>query len=156
MLSVRVPLVAATVDLLRILGPDAPTWLGEEIPSVSLDGAGQPLRRFATDLRLRVSDRSERALFRKAATVELGEPMRTGGAVSVEIGWRASTMAPLFPVFSGRLTISRHEAVLRGLYAPPGGRIGQIADAALFHIAAEGTARWLLRELEAILTARER
>lgn len=149
-LDVRVPLSAAAGDVLRLLGTDASRWLGEPL-DVSAEGAavgpGGPRRRFATDLRLRVSDRSPRALFRKAAIVELGTPLEANGIVSVEIGWRAATLAPLFPVFSGRLSVDAHDATLRGLYAPPGGRIGQIADDALFHLAAEGTARWLLREL---------
>lgn len=149
-LSVRVPLSAVVSDVLRLLGTDASRWLGEPLDT-SVEGAAigpaGPRRRFATDLRLRVSDRSPRALFRKAAIVELGTPLEANGIVSVEIGWRAATLAPLFPVFSGRLSVDAHDATLRGLYAPPGGRIGQIADDALFHIAAEGTARWLLREL---------
>lgn len=149
-LEVRVPLSVAHGDVMRLLGADASRWLGEPFDASGEHAAIGPAgarRRFATDLRLRVSDRSPRALFRKAAIVELGTPHEANGVVSVEIGWRAATLAPLFPVFSGRLTIDAHDATLRGLYAPPGGRIGQIANDALFHIAAEGTARWLLREL---------
>ena len=145
-LDVRVPLSAGPGKMLRLLGTDAAHWLGEQLDASAMGHAGSR-RRFATDLRLRVSDRSPRALFRKAAMVELGTPMESNGIVSVEIGWRAATLAPLFPVFSGRLSVDAHDARLRGLYAPPGGRIGQLADDALFHIAAEGTARWLLREL---------
>lgn len=142
------PMIANAHDVLRVLGPEASTWLGDPVhDGPEAIGPAGPRRRFATDLRLRVSDRTERALFRKAAIVELGTPLESNGVVSVEIGWRASSLAPLFPVFSGRLTVTAHEATLRGLYAPPGGRIGQLADAALFHVAAEGTARWLLREL---------
>jgi hypothetical protein len=140
----------APADVLRLLGTDASRWLGEPIDTLAGDAAmghAAPRRRFATDLRLRVSDSSSRALFRKAAIVELGPPADANGIISVEIGWRAATLAPLFPVFSGRLSVDAHEATLRGVYAPPGGRIGQLADAALLHIAAEGTARWLLREL---------
>lgn len=150
-LAVRVPMTAERSVVLSLLTFDAGTWLGEPVETVAeAVGPGGHRRRFATDLRLRVSDRSERALFRKAAIVELGTPVEApDGTVSVEIGWRAATLAPLFPVFSGRLVVGSHDATLRGLYAPPGGRIGRLADAALFHLAAEGTARWLLRELAA-------
>jgi hypothetical protein len=154
-LSVRLPLFAAPADVLRLLDTDASRWLGEPLEA-SAEGLAGSRRRFATDLRLRVSDRSPRALFRKAAIVELGTPFEANGIVSVEIGWRAATLAPLFPVFSGRLSVDSHDATLRGLYAPPGGRIGQIADDALFHIAAEGTAKWLLREMAAILADGQR
>ena len=37
-----------------------------------------------------------------------------------------------------------------GWYAPPGGALGQVADRALLHLAAEGTARWLLGELDRV------
>jgi hypothetical protein len=149
-LDVRMPLLAAPANVLRLLGTDAWRWLGEPLDATvegAAIGPAGPRRRFATDLRLRVSDRSPRALFRKAAIVEIGTPREANGTISVEIGWRAATLAPLFPVFSGRLSVDAHDATLHGLYAPPGGRIGQLADDALFHIAAEGTARWLLREL---------
>lgn len=155
-LDVRVPMTAHPSAVLDLLAAGAGTWLGEPVESEGeAIGPGGPRRRYATDLRLRVSDRSERALFRKAAIVELGTPVEEpDGSVSVEIGWRAATLAPLFPVFSGRLSIGPHEARLQGLYAPPGGPIGRLADAALFHLAAEGTARWLLRELTDVATRR--
>jgi hypothetical protein len=153
-LDIRVPISADASAVLDALDAGAEAWLGEPVDAEegrnvrSADGRARR-RRFATDLRLRVSDRTERTLFRKAAIVELGTPVRSpDGTVSVEIGWRAATLAPLFPVFAGRLTVGSHEARLRGLYAPPGGRIGLLADAALLHLAAQGTARWLLRELE--------
>jgi hypothetical protein len=151
-LDIRVPISADASAVLDALDAGAEAWLGEPVHADadgrSADGPAHR-RRFATDLRLRVSDRTERTLFRKAAIVELGTPVRSpDGTVSVEIGWRAATLAPLFPVFAGRLTVGSHEARLRGLYAPPGGRIGLLADAALLHLAAQGTARWLLRELE--------
>jgi hypothetical protein len=40
------------------------------------------------------------------------------------------------------------ELSISGWYAPPGGVVGRAADRALLHIAAEGTARWLLGELD--------
>ena len=64
-----------------------------------------------------------------------------------EIGWRAATAAPLFPVFSGDLRVEPESMSISGLYAPPGGVIGLVADRALLHLAATGTARWLLQEL---------
>jgi hypothetical protein len=66
----------------------------------------------------------------------------------VEIGWRASRAAPLFPVFSGWLSIRPGELHLEGVYAPPGGVLGRVADRMLLHVAANGTARWLLGEID--------
>ena len=74
------------------------------------------------------------------------EPLNDGWRV--EISWRAATMAPLFPVFSGSLVVHGGEMTLSGWYAPPGGELGRLADRALLHIAATGTAKWLLGELE--------
>lgn len=122
----------------------ARTWLGPEVTP-----APQGLRRHQADLRLRVSDHPSLVTFRKAAFVDVG-PIRPidDDDWEVEIAWRASTLAPLFPVFSGTLACRAGELTLSGWYAPPGGSAGRLADHALLHLAAEGTARWLLAELE--------
>ena len=106
------------------------------------------MHRHEADLRLRVSDRPSLVTFGKAAYVDLGvlEPLDEGW--QIEVSWRASSLAPLFPVFSGTLVERRGELTVSGWYAPPGGAIGRVADRALLHIAAEGTARWLLGELD--------
>lgn len=120
----------------------AHTWLG---PAISVRPAGT---RHQTDLRLRVSDRSALLTFSKAAFVDLGAIEALDDGWQVEVGWRASTLAPLFPVFSGTIVAQGSNLTLAGWYAPPGGRLGRVADRVLLHIAAEGTARWLLGELD--------
>jgi hypothetical protein len=126
----------------------AGTWLGEPI-----DGGPAGLQRFQADLRLRASDHSSLVTFGKAAYLDIGpiEPLNDGWEAEIE--WRASTLAPLFPVFSGVLIARGTELSLSGWYAPPGGAIGRIADHALLHIAAEGTARWFLGALDAAACA---
>ena len=121
----------------------ARTWLGPEVAT-----APRGLRRHQADLRLRVSDHPSLVTFRKAAYVDIGpiQPLHDGW--EVEVGWRASTLAPLFPVFSGTIALRLGELTLSGWYAPPGGTVGRLADHALLHLAAEGTARWLLAELD--------
>ncbi len=106
------------------------------------------MRRHHADLRLRVSDMPSVTTFRKAAFVDFGIIQATNDGWEVEVGWRASTLAPLFPVFSGRIVAHADELTLSGWYAPPGGQLGQVADRVLFHIAATGTARWLLGEID--------
>ena len=107
------------------------------------------LRRFAVDLRLRVGgEAAALTTFSKAAYLDLGRPRQTAQGWQVEIGWRASTAAPLFPVFSGWLSIEPDELRIEGLYAPPGGLAGRVADRMLLHVAANGTARWLLDEID--------
>jgi hypothetical protein len=54
----------------------------------------------------------------------------------------------LYPVFSGTIVAHGGELTVSGWYAPPGGGVGRVADRALLHIAAEGTARWLLGALD--------
>jgi hypothetical protein len=121
----------------------ARAWLGpEEGP------APAGMRRHHADLRLRVSDTPSVTTFRKAAFVDFGIIQPTNDGWEVEVGWRASTLAPLFPVFSGRIVARADELTLSGWYAPPGGQLGQVADRVLFHVAATGTARWLLGEID--------
>jgi hypothetical protein len=118
-------------------------WLGPHVR-----GAPAGMRRYETDLRLRVSDKPEIATFRKAAYVDLGPILPRIGGWEMEVAWQASTLAPLFPVFSGTVTLAGREATLSGLYAPPGGAVGRLADRALLHVAAAGTGRWLLATLD--------
>jgi hypothetical protein len=122
-------------------------WLG---PLDSADGASW--RRHAADLRLRVSDRGS-ALFRKAAYVEFGTLVHEGDELSVPISWRAAGLAPLFPIFAGRLSLRAGQLEIKGWYAPPGGVIGRAADRLLLRLAAERTGRWLLGELIAATQA---
>jgi hypothetical protein len=118
------------------------------------DGAVEPppapgLRRHLVDLRLRLGgEATALTTFRKAAYVDLGEPRRIGDRWEADIGWRAATAAPLFPVFSGRIVVERTGLRIEGVYAPPGGAIGRAADRLLLHVAANATARWLLTELD--------
>ncbi len=134
---------ATGVDRLAWAISEAQAWLGPEV-----EPAPAGMHRHQADLRLRVSDRPSIVTFRKAAYVDLGPLQSLGDAWEVEVGWRASTLAPLFPVFSGRIVARGEELSLSGWYAPPGGELGRIADRTLLYIAASGTARWLLGELD--------
>jgi hypothetical protein len=134
--SVEAPRLAWAVRAAR-------AWLGPEVAPAPLG-----LRRHQADLRLRVSDHPSLVTFRKAAYVDVGPIQPLSDGWEVEVGWRASALAPLFPVFSGMITLRGGELSLSGWYAPPGGSVGRVADHALLHLAAEGTARWLLGELE--------
>jgi hypothetical protein len=129
-------------DAARLLGPGVSEWLGQPV-------ADPPsgMRRYAADLRLQPDDRGLLATFHKAAYVDLGFGQQLSDGLRVEISWRSATLAPLFPVFSGWLTVGPGELRLDGYYAPPGGAIGLVADRALLQLAARGTARWLLRQL---------
>jgi len=140
-LAAAVPLHADPDAVAEVLtnGPDR--WAVRE------DMPGR--RRYAVDLRLRLGgDSAALTTFRKAALVDLGPVCAVGGSYVAEIGWRAGTAAPLFPVFSGELRIGPEVLAIAGLYAPPGGALGRMADRALLHVAASGTARWLLTELD--------
>ena len=119
-------------------------WLGPEI-----EPAPAGMRRYHADLKLRVSDSPSIVTFGKAAYVDLGPLWPLNDGWEVEVGWHASTLAPLFPVFSGMIVARGDELTLSGWYLPPGGELGRIADRVLLHIAATGTARWLLGALDA-------
>lgn len=138
----------SVADAARLCGPQAAAWLGPEA-----DESPAGMRRFATDLRLGPDDHGLLAPLRKAAYVDLGTPQRVGDGLRIEISWRSASLAPLFPVFSGWLTIRPGELVLEGHYAPPGGTIGLLADRALLHLAARRTATSLLHQLRAAAAA---
>ena len=143
-LAASMPLRADPDRVAGMLAKGSGTWLEERVRP----GPGH-LRRFAVDMRLRVGgENAGLTTFGKAAYLDLGAPIRTSDGWDVEIGWRASTAAPLFPVFSGRLVIGSGVLSVGGLYAPPAGVLGRVADRMLLHVAANGTARWLLGELD--------
>jgi hypothetical protein len=121
----------------------ARAWLGPEVMP-----APAGMHRHDAALRLRVSDSPTLVTFRKGAWVDIGAVRPTDAGWEAEVSWRASSLAPLFPVFSGTLVAREGELTVSGWYAPPGGLLGRAADRALLHIAAEGTGRWLLAETE--------
>ncbi len=163
-MSVTVPVSLADDRFARLVaaepltsGADRVAWmLATDPPWPDLapePSPGSGLRRYATDLRLPLGGGEAPATFSKAALVDFGVPERTADGWRVEVGWRAASAAPLFPVFSGWLTLTEAELRIEGLYAPPGGAIGRLADRMLLHVAANGTARWLLREIDRAATA---
>jgi hypothetical protein len=123
----------------RLLNHEAADWLGTPVPAPHPGS-----HRFLTDLNLPIREHAPSLTFKKAAFVDLGEMRRTADGCEVEIGWRSSSLAPLFPVFAGKLILRPNELLLEGYYAPPGGEIGAALDKAFLNIAARGTARWFL------------
>jgi hypothetical protein len=115
-------------------------WLGA--PADAPSPAGH--RRLRADLRLPLSAAGREVTFHKAALLDLGRPVRQDGRLDIDISWRSTNLAPLFPIFTGKLTIGPDSLTLDGLYAPPGGRLGVALDKALLGIAARRTARWFL------------
>jgi hypothetical protein len=142
----------ASIDLVRavpLLTEQATAWLGTPVPAPR-----RGCRRYLTDLRLPIRDRSPSLVFNKAAYVDLGEVRDTPDGFELEIGWQSSSLAPLFPVFAGHLTLTSTQLRLEGYYAPPGGEFGAVLDKAFLGIAARGTARWFLeRTLEVVAPA---
>ncbi len=143
-LVASVPFNGEPTVVAHLLEAGAAAWGGEPVGD-----APTGMRRFSVDLRLRVGGPdSGLVTFRKAALLDIGWPQRTGNRWAAEIAWRAANAMPLFPVFSGELNMVPGSLWLTGLYAPPGGVLGRLADRALLHVAANGTARWVLGELE--------
>lgn len=139
---------SATVDLDRVwpaFADEASDWLGT--PGGTDEGG---LARYLCDLELRVSP-ERRTIFRKSAIVSVGRPVRQADGWSVPIEWRAATLAPLFPVFVGRLTVRLDRLALDGHYAPPFGLVGYVLDRALLAIAARRTAVWFLAKIEGVI-----
>ena len=133
------PIAIDIARAMTLLGTEAPFWLGAQVQSTRPGS-----RRFLTDLSLPIREHAPSLTFKKAAFVDLGDVRETPGGCEIEIGWQSSSIAPLFPVFAGRLTLTPTDLRLEGFYAPPGGEIGAALDRAFLNIAARGTARWFL------------
>ncbi len=126
-----------------------PNWLGAPVASAAAD-----TRRYLTDLSLPVRGHSPQLTFKKAAYVDIGAVRANEDGCELAISWQSSSLAPLFPVFAGRLKLTSTEITLEGFYAPPGGELGAALDRAFLNIAARGTARWFLdRAVAALSTA---
>jgi hypothetical protein len=141
----------AAIDLalaVPLLTEHADSWLGIPVPA-----ARPGCHRFLTDLRMPIREQAPSLVFKKAAYVDLGDAQHTTDACEIEIGWQSSSLAPLFPVFSGHLILTRTELRLEGFYAPPGGEIGAALDKAFLGIAARGTARWFLERTTEVIFA---
>lgn len=121
------------------------SWLGQPIEDPQLPPA---VRRYLTDLALPLPPDGRLVSLRKAAFLDLGPVTDLGeDGWSMPIAWRSASLAPLFPVFAGRLEVGPSGMSLDGHYAPPGGILGRAADRVLLHVAARGTAKWLLGQL---------
>lgn len=121
-----------------------PRWLGDIVASPE---ERPDLVRVETDLAFALSDDPRTLTFRKAAFVDLAVTTDAGGTKRGEIAWRASTLAPLFPVFAGTITVRDATIHLRGVYAPPGGGVGLLVDRGFLHHFARRTGAWFLDRL---------
>ena len=136
---------AAPARVIELLASGSAPWAEGLVERPPAPG----LRRYLVDLRLRLgSEDAAMTTFRKAAYLDLGTPVRTDDGWELDISWRAATGAPLFPVFAGKLVVQAGTMRIEGIYAPPGGAVGRVADRVLLHVAANATARWLLAEID--------
>jgi hypothetical protein len=126
-------------------------WLGTP---VQRSAAHPELRRIATDLGFAMSGGDRPITLRKAAYVDVGPLQCIEGGCSATIAWQASTLAPLFPVFAGRLESTEDRLLLVGAYAPPGGGVGLLVDRAILRIVATRTAAGFLDQLVTRLDGR--
>jgi hypothetical protein len=122
------------------------SWLA---PSVEWSDDGSGFRRVTVDLALPVLDRSGPGPVHKAAFVDLGPVDVVGDDVSLGIAWQSANLAPLFPVFAGRLEVRSDGLILDGRYLPPFGKLGLVIDRSLLHFVARRTAMALLSRLAA-------
>jgi hypothetical protein len=152
-LEVVMPAAVSRARAAIVLGIERGAWLGDLVDD-AIDGAGAA--RYLLDLELRVSDHAPRVSFRKAAYVDVGPLDASGARLVVEIAWRAAGMTPLFPVFAGTLSWQGGELRLAGVYAPPGGAVGAVADRLLLNVAARGTGRRLLERIAQVMAEGER
>lgn len=153
-LEVVIPAAVNRARAAAVLGVERSAWLAELVD----DGRDQAGRaRYLLDLELRVSDLAPPVSFRKAAFVDVGPlDASISGPLVVEIAWCAAGMTPLFPVFAGTLSWHDGDLKLDGVYAPPGGAVGAMADRPLLTVAARGTGRRLLERIAQAMAEGER
>lgn len=120
-------------------------WLGAEIAPNR-----RGMRQFACDLVLNAGA-SAPVSFRKSMVIAAGDPVRVGLGWEIPVEWRSATLAPLFPVFVGKITVRVDRINLEGWYAPPFGAVGTVIDRSVMRIAARATARHVLRTFAAAL-----
>lgn len=137
------------VDPVALRGALAhPDWLGRLIDPP----ADRPKHvRVETDLAFRLGGDGRTLTFAKAAVVEFGPVRETPDGHAADVCWQATSFAPLFPVFAGRLLVNPTGLRILGKYAPPGGEVGLLVDRAILHHFAQRTAGWLLERLRAEL-----
>jgi len=119
-------------------------WLGSVLASPA---EHDDWRRVSTVLALPIADGSAPGPVRKGAILDLGQPVVSDQAIDLEVSWQSDSMAPLFPVFAGRLRIASTGLLLEGRYAPPFGRIGLLIDAGILRFIARRTAQAFLTRL---------
>lgn len=145
-LSVESPVPADPVAAAEAL--ERPDWLGPPVE------APPGIRRYLTDLSFPLITKPRTVVFRKAAVVDLGPVLALpDGSRAVTVAWRSATLAPLFPVFSGRLIVREDGLHLQGAYAPPFGEVGRLIDRAALHQVAVRTGRWFLERASSEMAA---
>lgn len=146
-LAVSVRAAVDPASTWRVLA--SPDWLGTRADPVS----DPRFRRFLSDLAFPATGSARTLVFRKVAFVDLGPIRRLpDGSAELEIIWRSATLAPLFPVFDGRLLVRADGLFLEGAYAPPLGELGRLVDRAILNQVATRTARWFVTRVAAQLT----
>jgi hypothetical protein len=125
---------------------ERPSWLGRLVDPPA--GRGDH-RRVETDLAFSMGADGRTLTFSKAALVDIGPLVEVADGWAADIGWQATSLAPLFPVFAGRLVAGPSRLRLVGKYAPPGGGVGLLVDRAILHHFAQRTAGSLLDRLVA-------
>ena len=119
-------------------------WLGESVVAGSMaDG----WRRIRSVLALPITDGSSPGPIRKGALLDIGPVERWDDSIRLDLAWQSDSIAPLFPVFAGHLTVSPGGLFLEGEYDPPFGRLGLLIDARLLHFIAGRTAQALLERI---------
>lgn len=91
-----------------------------------------------------------------AVELDVGEPLRSNGAVTIPIGWRALGGSRLFPHMEAELVLdsvgtNRTQLTFRGSYRPPLAALGAMLDKLAMHKVAEATVRNFLERLASAL-----
>lgn len=88
----------------------------------------------------------------KKVSLEVGEPVITGGWTEIPITWQATFIRQLFPVMSGKIELAPVDdrvtrMAVSGMYQPPLGGLGQHLDDAFMHWVAEATVKDLAESI---------
>jgi hypothetical protein len=89
---------------------------------------------------------------RKKVVIEFGQPARTSTWAVVPVTWRATFPGALFPVMTGKVSLSpvgkdETRLTVSGMYEPPFGKVGEGLNDAVMRKVAKATVKELAQQV---------
>jgi hypothetical protein len=124
----------------------------KELSSTLVEGPGRWFPRLRQDNSASVGIHVAGLPLRKRVRVEFGESARTSTWAVVPITWRATFPQALFPVMTGKVSLSpvsqgKSRLSVSGMYEPPLGRLGEELNEAVMRKVAKATVKEMAQHI---------